>query len=131
MATYMQESQFRIVPAGTARIYRTSKQSSMYNPPVSYRKKHRTYRPCTGRTGQFRAIQAGTMRTGRYKKKKVFSIPTSTPDTGRYCPNWPVRPVFFSVQNRGVICTDLLAGTVYTGHTGLYSTESTALLKSR
>ena len=72
MATYMQESQFRIVPAGTARIYRTSKQSSMYNPPVSYRKKHRTYRPCTGRTGQFRAIQAGTMRTGRYKKKKSF-----------------------------------------------------------
>ena len=27
----------------------------------------------------------------------------------------PVRSVFFPVQNRGCICTDALAGTVYTG----------------
>ena len=64
------------------------------------------------------------------KKKKLFSVPAGTPGTGRYCPKLagtadtrPVRPVFFPVRNRGVECTGLLAGTVYSGRTGRYDTE--------
>ena len=64
--------QFRTVPAGTAGIYRTGQQSGTFDPPVSYRKKYRPYRSCTGRTDQFRAIPAGTGRTGRYRKKFFF-----------------------------------------------------------
>ena len=42
--------------------------------------------------------------------------------------NWPVRPVFFPVWNRGVICTGLLTGTVYSDGTGRYGTELTPLI---
>ena len=65
----MQGYQFRTVPAGTAGIYRTGQQSGTLDPPVSYQKKYRPYQSCTG---QFRAIPAGTGRTGRYKKKFFF-----------------------------------------------------------
>ena len=65
------------------------------------------------------------------KKKKTFFF------TDRYCPKLasmagtrPVRPVFFPVRNRGVERTRLLAGTVYSGHTGRYGTESTTLVHS-
>ena len=37
---------------------------------------------------------------------------------------WLVRPVFFSVRNKGVICTGLLASTIYTNR---YDTELTSL----
>ena len=57
--------------------------------------------------------------------------------TSRYCPKltgmvgtWPVRPVFFSVQNRGVMRTGLLAGTVYSDCTNRYGTELTPLVLS-
>ena len=60
---------FRTVPASTIGIYHTGQQSGTLDPPVSYRKKYRLYRP---RTGQFRAILAGTERTGRYKNKFFF-----------------------------------------------------------
>ena len=60
---------FRTVPAGMAVIYRSGQQSGTLDLPVSYRKKYRLYRP---RTGQFRAILAGTERTGRYKNKFFF-----------------------------------------------------------
>ena len=43
--------QFRTVPAGMAEIYRTGQKSDTLDPPVSYRKKYRLYRPRTGRTG--------------------------------------------------------------------------------
>ena len=39
------------------------------------------------------------------KKKKLFFVPAGI------ARNWPVRPVFFPVRNRGVIHTSLL-GTV-------------------
>ena len=55
-----QGCQFRTVPTGTAGIYRTGQQSSTFDPPVQYWKK---YRPRTGRTGQFRAIPAGTEKS--------------------------------------------------------------------
>ena len=42
----------------------------------------------------------------------------------------PVRPVFFSVRNKGVICTGALIGTVYIGCTGRYGTELTSLAGS-
>ena len=64
--------QFRTVPAGTAGIYRTGQQSGTFDSPVSYRKKYRPYRPRTSRTSQFRAIPAGTGRTGQYRKKVFF-----------------------------------------------------------
>ena len=53
-----QGSQFHTVPT---RIYRTGKQSSTYNPPVSYRKK-------------FQPISGNTSRYARYRpiQKKVF-----------------------------------------------------------
>ena len=60
---------------GEARLsipYRTGQQSGTLDPPISYQKKYRLYRPCTGRTGQFRAIPAGTERTNRYRKKFFF-----------------------------------------------------------
>ena len=54
------------IPAG---IYHTGKQIGTVNHPISYRKKYQPYRPCIDRTGQFRAILAGTGRTDRYRKK--------------------------------------------------------------
>ena len=67
------------------------------------------------------------------KKKKKFC-------TGRrvwYCPKlagtagtWLVWLVFFPVRNRGVICTGLLAGTVYSGRISRYGTELTPLKPS-
>ena len=61
--------QYRTVPAVPAGIYRTGQQSGTLDPPISYRKKYRPYRP---RTGQFRAIPAGTGRTGRNTKNFFF-----------------------------------------------------------
>ena len=72
MTCVNQGYQFRTVPADTAGIYRTGQQSGTLDPPVSYRKKYRPYRPRTSCTGQFRAIPAGTVRTGRYRKKFFF-----------------------------------------------------------
>ena len=70
-SSYTQGYQFRTVPASTAGIYRTGQQSGTLDPPVSYRKKYRPYRP---RTGQFRAIPAGTGHTGRYRKKFFYFL---------------------------------------------------------
>ena len=42
--------------------------------------------------------------------------------------NWPIRSVFFLVRNRGVICTGLLADTVYSGRAGRYDMELTPLV---
>ena len=39
---------------------------------VLYWFKYRPYRPCTGHTGQFRAISTDTRRTGQYRKKFLF-----------------------------------------------------------
>ena len=57
------------------------------------------------------------------KKKKLFSVPAGI------ARNWPIRPVFFPVRNRGVECTGLLAGTVYSDSTGRYGTELITLLQ--
>ena len=38
-----------------------------------------------------------------------------------------MRPVFFLIRNKGVICTGALTGTVYTGCIGRYGTELTSL----
>ena len=48
-------SQFRTIPAATIGIYHTSKQTSIYNPPVSYQKKYQPYRPISSNTGRYRA----------------------------------------------------------------------------
>ena len=68
------------------------------------------------------------------KKKLFFFVPAGTHGTGLYCPKlagmpgtWLVRPVFFPVRNRGVECTGLLVGTVYSSRTGWYDTELTLL----
>ena len=57
------------------------------------------------------------------------------PGTNRYCSKlastWPVQPVFFPIQNRGVIRTNLLASTVYSDRTSRYGTELTPLVSSR
>ena len=63
--------QFRTVPAGTVGIYRTGQQSGTLDPPVSYWKKYRPYRPCTGRTGL---------------------VPAVPVNFGQY---WPVQKFFF------------------------------------
>ena len=55
------------------------------------------------------------------KKKNFFLVPAGI------ARNWPVRPVFFPVRNRGVERTEMLAGTVYSGHTSRYGTESITL----
>ena len=49
-----QGSRFCTVLASTASIYRTGKQTGIYNPPVSYWKKYRPYRPISGNTGRYR-----------------------------------------------------------------------------
>ena len=66
------------------------------------------------------------------KKKKKIYVPAGTPGASRYCPKFsgtagtrPVRPVFFPVRNKGVKCTGLLTGTIYSGR---YGTELTTLL---
>ena len=56
--------QFRTVPASTAGIYRTGQQSGTLDPPVSYWKKYRAYRPISSNTGRYRAY--------RPVQKKVF-----------------------------------------------------------
>ena len=61
-----QGCRFRIVPAGTARIYRTVPSKPVCITPLFRTGKN------TGRTGQFRAIPAGTGRTGQYRKKFFF-----------------------------------------------------------
>ena len=55
------------------------------------------------------------------KKKKLFSVPAGI------ARNWLVRLVFFPLRNKGVEHTGLLAGTVYSSHTGRYGTELTTL----
>ena len=75
------------------------------------------------------------------KKKKILYRPVHSVSAGiarnwplwgrygRYCPKLagtrPVRPVFFPIRNRGVKCTGLLAGTVYSGR---YGTELITLI---
>ena len=56
------------------------------------------------------------------KKKKKIYVPAGI------ARNWPVRPVFFPVRNRGVECIGFLAGTVYSGRTGRYGTKLITLL---
>ena len=59
------------------------------------------------------------------KKKKLFSVLVGTPGIAQ---NWPVRPVFFPVRNRGVEHIGLLAGTIYSGRIDQYGTELTPLI---
>ena len=61
------------------------------------------------------------------KKKKKFLYRTVRPVSADITRNWPVRPVYFSVRNRGVERTGLLASTVYSGRTSRYGTELTTL----
>ena len=56
------------------------------------------------------------------KKKKKKIVPTSI------ARNWLVWPVFFPVQNKGVIRIGFLAGTVYSGRTGRYGMKLTPLI---
>ena len=58
------------------------------------------------------------------KKKKKFLYRPVRPVSADITRNWPV---YFSVRNRGVERTGLLASTVYSGHTGRYGTELTTL----
>ena len=60
------------------------------------------------------------------KKKKILYRPVRPVSAG-ITRNWPVRPVYFSVRDRGVERTGLLASTVYSGRTGRYGTELTTL----
>ena len=62
--SYFQGSQYRTVPASTAGIYRTGKQTGTVNHLVSYQKKYRPYWSISGNTGH----------TGRYRKKVFFFI---------------------------------------------------------
>ena len=59
-----------------------------------------------------------------FKKKKLFSV------SAGIAQNWPIRPVFFLVRNRGVEHTELLAGTVYFSHTDRYGTKSITLIRT-
>ena len=54
MYWFYQGCQFRTVPAGTVGIYCIGQQSSMFDSPVSYRKKYRSYRPISGNTSRYR-----------------------------------------------------------------------------
>ena len=65
---------YRTVPVDTVGIYRTGQQSGTLDPPVLYWKKYRPYRPRTGRTGQFRAIPAGTEKSFFFFFKLSFVI---------------------------------------------------------
>ena len=65
-------------------------------------------------------------------KKTFFSGLAGITSTDQYCPKladmagtWPIQLVFFPVRIRGVICIDLLAGTVYISR---YGTKSAPLL---
>ena len=65
------------------------------------------------------------------QKKKPFRVSARYPFIGRnnqISPVWPIRPIFFSVRNRGCTCIGALADTVYTGRTSRYSTKLTSLL---
>ena len=48
-------------------------------------------------------------------------------ETAKFC---QYSRYFFPVQNKGGICTGLLVGMVYTGHTGRYGTKLTSLNQS-
>ena len=63
------------------------------------------------------------------KKKNFFLYWPVRPIPAGIARNWPVRPVFFPVRNKGVERTGLLAGTVYSGRTSRYGTESITLFK--
>ena len=62
------------------------------------------------------------LKNNNNEKKNFFSVPAGIAQ------NWPIRPVFFPVQNKGVNRTGLLAGTVYTDRTGRYGTVLTPLV---
>ena len=69
------------------------------------------------------------------KKKKTFFCTgqyarycLKLAGTGQYCLKLAGTASIFSGTKQGVICTGLLAGTVYTSRTDQYDTESTPLL---
>ena len=62
------------------------------------------------------------------KKKKNFLYRPVLLEIGQYGQYEASTPVFFPVRNRGVERTGLLAGTVYSGRTGRYGTESITLV---
>ena len=64
------------------------------------------------------------------KKKNFFLHRPVLLKIGQYGQYEASTPVFFLVRNRGVERTGLLAGTVYSGRTGRYGTESITLLIS-
>ena len=74
----------------------------------------------------------------RDERENFFSSSSSSSFScfGPVCIYWLKQPNFtdtagtasiFSGTKQGGICTDLLAGTVYTGHTGRYGTKLTSL----
>ena len=78
---------------------------------------------------------AGEWRDERVRTFFFFSS-SSFSCFGPVCIYWLKQPNFtdtagtasiFSGTKQGGICTDLLAGTVYTGHTGRYGTKLTSL----
>ena len=80
----------------------------------------------------YRSILTKIQKLQNFKKKKKIYVPAGTPGASRYCPKFsgtagtrPVRPVFFPVRNKGVKCTGLLIGTIYSDR---YGTELTTLL---
>ena len=91
-----------------AGIYCTGQQSGTFDPPVSYRKKYRLYRPYQPRTGQFRAIPADIGCTDRYRKKKVVN----------FVPYRPVRPEYTVPASNPVRSTPLFRTEKNTGCTG-------------
>ena len=60
--------------------------------------------------------------TGRYTRYRLV-----LPEIGRYMAS---TAGIFLVRNMGIICTGLLAGTVYSDDTGRYSTELTRLAQT-
>ena len=62
------------------------------------------------------------LKNNNNEKKNFFLVPAGIAQ------NWPIRPVFFPVQNKGVNRIGLLAGTVYTDRTGRYGTVLTPLV---
>ena len=64
------------------------------------------------------------------KIKKIFLYRPVRPVPAGIARNWPVRPVFFPVRNRGVECIGLLADTVYSGRTGRYGTKLITLFRT-
>ena len=62
------------------------------------------------------------------KNKNFFLYRPVRPVPAGIARNWPVWPVFFPVQNKGVERIGLLAGTVYSGRTDQYGTKLTTLI---